>query len=253
MAVDCAGGNLHILVCEGNQSVSRRLGRWLERAGIHYDWAPNVSRARQWLDRHDYDALTVNLVMPDQGGLSFVHELRSAGHPIPVLGLTIREISRRQGLPLPVGSAADWLDAATEQARVIFALKVASREVPGYRPRVLNVQSDAYAAEVIAHGLADCAEVVHATSLAQLQRRLLTASFDLVVLNPDLPDDPDGRAPAMVAALRPCLPMILHATYRIMDDADDARAVGPAGTAAGLVETIRCFATAPDPVQQARA
>ncbi|MGA7800456.1 MAG: response regulator [Gammaproteobacteria bacterium] len=243
MGTSAAWGPPHILVCDGDQHVAGHLGRWLERAGITYDWAHSVRRARQWLDRYDYDALTVNLLLPDQDGISFMHELHSTGRGLPVLGLSIRGISRRQGLALPLGQTADWLDTASEQARLIFAVKTAVHTMPAFRPHILQVQTDAYAAELTARSLRDCADLTQARTLADLRGRLLRGSFDLILINPDLPDDPEGQAVPMVRAASSDTPVILHSTYRIMDDADDARAAGPVGTAAGLVETIRCFAS----------
>jgi DNA-binding NtrC family response regulator len=232
----------HILVCDGDQNIAAHLGRWLERAGITYDWAHSVRRARQWLDRYEYDALTLNLLLPDQDGISFMHELRSTGHRLPVLGLSIRGLARRQGLALPLGHTADWLDTASEQARLIFAVKTAVQTMPAFHPRILQVQTDAYAAELTARSLEDCAELTQARTLAELRHRLAGDAFDLVLVNPDLPDDPEGRAISVVRTGCPGTPVVLHSTYRIMDDADDARAAGPVGTAAGLVETIRGFA-----------
>lgn len=234
----------HILICDGDQNIAGHLGRWLERAGISCDWAHSVRRARQWIDRYNYDALTLNLLLPDQDAISFMHELRSTGHHLPLLGVSIRGIARREGLALPLGKTADWLDAASEQARLIFAVKTAVHTMPTFRPRILQVQPDAYAAELTARSLQDCATLTRAKTLADLRRKLARCSFDLILINPDLPDDPEGRAVPVVLAGCPDTPVVLHSTYRIMDDADDARAPGPVGTAAGLVETIRCVASA---------
>jgi PAS domain S-box-containing protein len=86
-------------------------------------------------------------------------------------------------LPAPEPTEAADDDRPAEPAAAAVGGGTAPR-----RPRILHVEDDADFAEVLASGLGRHADVVRADRIATALDRLAETTFDLVLIDPDLPD-----------------------------------------------------------------
>src|SRR4051812_14534192 len=99
---------MRVLVVEDDPGLLAVLVRGLSESGLAVDPAPN-GRTGLWLaTENDYDAVVLDLGLPDLDGLSVLSQLRAAGRWAPVLVLTARDAvpDRVQGLD---GGADDYL------------------------------------------------------------------------------------------------------------------------------------------------
>ncbi|GIX12706.1 MAG: response regulator [Paracoccaceae bacterium] len=61
---------MRVLIVEHNADLGRIWGRFLERRGIAVDLATNLEEAVKLLRFNDYDALVLQLVLPDGGAIA---------------------------------------------------------------------------------------------------------------------------------------------------------------------------------------
>lgn len=82
---------MRILLVEDEQPLAEWLGKALEQSGFRVDWVSHGASAVRALDDHDYDALILDLGLPDKPGREVLRQLRSSDQRLPVLVLTARD------------------------------------------------------------------------------------------------------------------------------------------------------------------
>jgi DNA-binding response OmpR family regulator len=81
---------MRILLVEDDNAVAETVRRSLARDGHEADLAPDARSARTFATQHPYDAILLDLNLPDASGFDLIGELRQANPKIPVLMLTGR-------------------------------------------------------------------------------------------------------------------------------------------------------------------
>jgi two-component system response regulator TctD len=79
---------MRILLIEDEADLAAWLVRALGQSGFVPDHAPDARTAEAFLAGTEYDALVLDLQLPDKHGLALLGELRNAGDTTPVLVLT---------------------------------------------------------------------------------------------------------------------------------------------------------------------
>ena len=77
----------HILVVDDDTRLRSLLQRFLRENGFYVSVAKNASAARQQLQNYKFDLLIVDIMMPEETGLQFLHKLREESN-VPVILLT---------------------------------------------------------------------------------------------------------------------------------------------------------------------
>jgi len=80
----------HLLVVEDEVKLLNNLCRGLGEAGFAVLSAGNAEAATRAVANGEFDAIVLDLRLPDRDGLEFLRELRAAGNSTPVLILTAR-------------------------------------------------------------------------------------------------------------------------------------------------------------------
>lgn len=99
---------MRILLVEDNAELARLTKGQLEAAGFHIDWVEGVGDAISVLDDRSYDAMILDLGLPDGDGLKVLRHVRSGGKPLPVLILSARGATEQRVKGLDQG-ADDYL------------------------------------------------------------------------------------------------------------------------------------------------
>jgi DNA-binding response OmpR family regulator len=79
---------MKLLVVEDDRMLAALIRRGLMEEGHTIDVAPDCAQAHVLAFVHDYDAIILDVVLPDGSGLQIVRELRQEGRTTPVLMLT---------------------------------------------------------------------------------------------------------------------------------------------------------------------
>ena len=112
--------------------------RGLRFEGLVVDVAGGGEEALRKVDAIDYDALVLDVLLPDVDGFETCRRLRADGIWLPVLMLTARDSveDRVRGLD---GGADDYLTKPFSLAELVARLRALVRRGPIERPTVLEV------------------------------------------------------------------------------------------------------------------
>jgi len=120
---------MRLLVVEDEARIAEALRVALSRAGFAVDAVATVADARAALPLAPYDAVILDLGLPDGDGLDLLTEHRQAGSRVPVLVLTARDAVEARVAGLDAG-ADDYLIKPFAMAELIARTKALLRR-PG--------------------------------------------------------------------------------------------------------------------------
>jgi two-component system OmpR family response regulator len=145
---------VRILVVEDELKMARLLKRGLEEAGYAVDIA-STARDAVWLGTENpYDAVSLDLMLPDENGFEVCKRLRENGQWAPVLMLTARSGVTDRVRGLDVG-ADDYLTKPFAFVEFLARLRALMRRGGAERPVALAVGDltlDPATREVARHG-----------------------------------------------------------------------------------------------------
>jgi len=179
-----------ILILEDDPDVAALLKHMLVEEGFNGDIAYDTTEARKLLrlNPHRYKAITVDLLLPGQDGISFIEELRKdkMTRNLPVIIVSVMADEAKQNLSGGAISVSDWLQKPIDQPRLLDAIKHAT--TLGCIPRVLHVEDESDVHRVVSLMLQGLCELTWTTTLVASREALAEGAFDLVLLDIGLPD-----------------------------------------------------------------
>jgi DNA-binding response OmpR family regulator len=117
-----------VLLVDDDTRLASMVSDYLGRAGFDVETAATLAGGRDLLSAHSYDALVLDLMLPDGDGLELCRELRSASRTrqLPLLMLTARgePMDRIVGLEL---GADDYLPKPFEPRELLARVKALLR------------------------------------------------------------------------------------------------------------------------------
>ncbi len=120
---------MRLLLVEDDQHLAPVVARGLNRAGFTVDAVDRAGDAREALLNVHYDAVILDLGLPDEDGLIVLKELRGREDPIPVLILTARDSVSDRVIGLDSG-ADDYLLKPFAMDELVARLKATLRRAP---------------------------------------------------------------------------------------------------------------------------
>ncbi len=202
-----------VLICEDNADVARVLSEMLAQDGVASDRAATAADAFAMLQRAPYQALLLDLGLPDVDGLTLIQQLRN--HP-PTREMSVIVVSgRAQNVAVASWHAevlpiVDWVQKPIDRERLKQAVTQALKL--HIRARILHVEDDADVVEVTRAMLEDQHEYVYARSVAEAREKLQTGTFDLLLLDMLLPD---GVGACLLGSLDTHLPVVMFSNREI--------------------------------------
>jgi len=204
-----------VLIVEDDADVARLLQMMLAQHGWEGQVAHNAAEAFAQLGRQRFDALTLDLMLPDEDGLSLLRRLRQRpeGRGLPVVVVSAIADQRRRALSGDVMGVVDWLDKPIDQGRLREALHHALRagaSAEDGSALVLHVEDDDDIRHVVSAVMGDEARMQPARSLAEARAALAGGTrFALVIIDLGLPDGSGFDLLPDIQALRPSPPVLI--------------------------------------------
>src|SRR5262245_22061517 len=129
---------MRVLVIEDEPRMASTLRRGLVEEGFAVDVALTGTDGGWYAHENDYDAIILDVGLPDRDGFAVLAELRASQRWAPVLMLTARDAvsDRVRGLDL---GADDYLTKPFAFAELLARLRALSRRGAVERPTVLRV------------------------------------------------------------------------------------------------------------------
>jgi heavy metal response regulator len=129
---------MRVLVVEDEEAIAAFLRQGLTEAGYAVDLAVDGAEALHWAAIAAYDAILLDVMLPEQDGLAVCAELRRRGVRAPVLMLTARDAiaDRVHGLD---SGADDYLVKPFAFAELLARIRALLRREPALKGTVLQV------------------------------------------------------------------------------------------------------------------
>jgi DNA-binding response OmpR family regulator/anti-sigma regulatory factor (Ser/Thr protein kinase) len=220
-----ASGREAVLVCEDDADVATLLRLVVERAGLVADVARDAATARALLASRRYVAMTLDLLLPGEDGVSLLRWLRSSASPASTLPVVV--VSGSEDGPRRLLSEGlvvqDWLEKPIDPTRLARSVSDVTR---GGRRRGLHVEDDPDIRRVVAGLLGPSLDLEAVGTLAEARAALAARPYDVVLLDLSLPD---GRGSDLIGDLRRAAPDTPVVVFSAHDAArDHAREVAAA-------------------------
>ena len=127
---------MRILVVEDDKHVARAVRRGLEAEGYAVDVALDGAEGHWLATENDYDALVLDVMLPELTGDRLCARLREAGDWTPILMLTARSLPEEEARALDAG-ADDFLAKPFSYLVLVARLRALLRRGGHERPAVL--------------------------------------------------------------------------------------------------------------------
>ena len=128
---------MRILVVEDEGRIAEILRSTLSRAGFTVDVVQLYAEASAAVATNPYDALVLDLGLPDGDGISLLREMRARGRVVPILVLTARDAVEHRVAGLDAG-ADDYLIKPFAGSEVVARVKALLRRPGGALGTVLS-------------------------------------------------------------------------------------------------------------------
>lgn len=234
-----------ILICEDDPDILTLLEFMLQQDGFITDSARNAEQAKKLLEQHNYDAMTLDLALPDQNGISLIKELRGslATRDLPIIVVSALANETMNELHGNAIGVVDWLNKPISHERLSESLRRAVRISAGTDAIILHIEDDPDIIKVVSTVIGDIAKVISATTLTEAKRRLAEENYDLIILDLALPDgDGEQIIPFMNITGKKNTPVIIFSAKEISGNTVEgikAMLVKSRTTNEALRETIR--------------
>jgi PAS domain S-box-containing protein len=202
-----------ILVCEDDAEAADVLKRMIETEGCLVDSVGTIREAQALARSGRYDALVLDLHLPDARGLEAVRVLRAdaSTRGLPVIVVSAFARDGREDPAAIALDVIDWLDKPVDHRRLLDAVKIAIGRSSAARPTLLHIDDDPDMLEVTATALADQGRMLRATTVAEARQVLATQTPDIVILDLSLPDGNGAELlPEMITVDGIAIPTIIY-------------------------------------------
>jgi two-component system, OmpR family, copper resistance phosphate regulon response regulator CusR len=130
---------MRILLVEDERKISAYVRRGLEEAGYAVDVAFTGPEALHWTAKADYDAIVLDIMLPEIDGLNVCREMRRCGTGAAIIMLTARDTIDDRVAGLDAG-ADDYLVKPFAMKELLARLRaLARRSAEGPRTPVLAI------------------------------------------------------------------------------------------------------------------
>ena len=126
---------MRLLLVEDEERLASSIARGLRQSAHAVDIATRAQEARRKIGNEPYDAVVLDVMLPDGSGFDLAREIRAAGHHFPVIMMTARDSveDRVQGLDL---GADDYLVKPVAIDELLARLRAVARRNPEMKPNV---------------------------------------------------------------------------------------------------------------------
>jgi len=238
-----SGARPRILVCQPQVDAADVLRGVLTRDGCVVDSVGTAREAQQAARTGRYDALILDMALPDESGLEVVRALRRRADTRLLPIIVVSGITDESAAGTAALEVVDWIDKPVDQERLVRAVRRAVEHSAATRPTLLHIDDDIDMLEVTATALADQGRILRATTIASARERLAQQTPDIVILDVALPDGSGLELlPDLLLADGTAIPTIIYSAIDVLPEVRgqvDAVLVKSRRSLPNLAQTIR--------------
>jgi PAS domain S-box-containing protein len=206
-----AGDGKRILICEDDPEVSRILSMMLNEAGYRTSCVRTAQQALSLLSETEFDAMTLDIKLPDQGGLSLLDQIKDQNRfkELPVIVVSGNEAHTDVGA-LPI---VDWVEKPIDQDRLLRDLHSVLKNKKKKNSRILHIEDNQDVSLLVKDIAGSFADVVSARTVEEAKRLIKSQQFDLAILDLALPDGNGVELISLLEARETKVPIIIFTAY----------------------------------------
>lgn len=121
---------MKICLTEDDLELGQALSLALQNAGVEVVWIRRICDTRKQLEKYTFDAMVLDLGLPDGSGFDFLHDYRKRGEQLPIVIITARDSLEDKLHGLNIG-ADDYLVKPFEIRELIARIKAQVRGAMG--------------------------------------------------------------------------------------------------------------------------
>ena len=140
------------------------------------------------LEHNQYHAITLDLILPDQDGISLIGELQGSSltRNIPVVVVLVTATQQSQDVESGI-VVLDWITKPIDETRLLSALQRINGK-NGAQPLILHVEGNKDICKVVLALVGNAGRVVVASTLAEARTKIASGHIDLIILDLGLAD-----------------------------------------------------------------
>ncbi|MCK2148102.1 PAS domain S-box protein [Marinobacter alexandrii] len=216
-----------ILVVEDEPDVAEVLGMLFTRSGYRIDIAHTGQKALEALAENRYDAVSLDLMLPDISGMDIIRHLRQQPETadLPIMVLSAKMEEGRLAINGDF-SGIEWLAKPIDEWLLLDSLErlLDSSEQP--KVRVLHVEDDSDVHQVIRAMAGNRFDFEQEISVRRARERIALECFDVIVLDITLPDGSGWDLLPEIRARQPeARVLVLSGTELTADEAHKVESV----------------------------
>ena len=127
-----------MLLVEDDMPLGASLARVLEQAGYATVWVRQLADAGRVLSENRFDAIALDLGLPDGQGISLLTQLRAAADRVPVIVITARDTLDQRLCALD-GGADDYLIKPFAVQELLARLRAVLRRTAGFATSIWDI------------------------------------------------------------------------------------------------------------------
>ena len=223
-----SGVSSRILVCEDDPDIAHLLVLMLRSHGYEADVAHTAAAAKALLEEHEYAAMTLDLMLPDEHGIDLFRDIRELDktRELPVIVVSAIASEEEQQLSGDAIQIVDWIDKPIDEDKLIQSVcRSVNQSVPA-TARILHVEDEPDVRNIVNGIIGNSYQLTAASTLAEAKILLEREDFDLVILDLGLPDGSGISLLPILAGSRPRIPVVLFSAREV--DAETAHSVAAA-------------------------
>jgi len=205
------GKPMRVLICEDDHDIALLLSMMLTEGGCSTEIAHDAVQAKVLLGSTHFDAMTLDIGLPGQDGISLIRELRAqeATARLPIVVVSAYGVEGRDKLNAGY-VLVGWHDKPIDRQLLLAQLSdVVFDHDRIARPRVLHVEDDPDVRQVLRSIGGGVADFDHADTLQEATEKLRLERYDLIVLDLGLPDGPGMDVIAQLKKLGQKTPVMI--------------------------------------------
>lgn len=208
-----------ILVVEDEPDVAEVLAALLTRNGYQVDVAHTGEQALTALADTTYDALSLDLMLPDISGLEIIRRVRHQPQTqdLPILVVSAKMEEGRLAINGDC-SSIEWLAKPIDTQKLLDAIEMLLGAATNAQQRILHVEDDIDLHQVVRAMMNGRFDFEQATSLREARERIALGHFDMVILDIGLPDGSGWDLLPEIRAHQPAACVIILSGADIMED-----------------------------------
>ena len=214
-----------VLICEDDRDIARLIAMMLDKGGFDSDMVYSASEAMAHLAANRYAAMTLDLKLPDQDGITLIRTLRSqeGTRDLPIVVVSAMAGEGQIQFNNQSLTVSDWLEKPIDENLLIRSLRHAMNGMAEGKPRILHVEDDLDIQRITAAIVQDFATFEFAATLQEARACLAARTYDLVLLDLTLPGESGWDLLADIEALERPPPVVVFSASEV-DRAQGTRA-----------------------------